>query len=434
MSQVAFKKYARELSGKSTIGSSILLLSILTLIALMVAWAAVTELDSVVRGPGKVISASQNQLVQASDSGVVQARYVEEGQVVKAGEPLFDIDPVEAKSQLDQRRQRLALLRVKELRLQAEANGEIPSFPDDLALEAANAISNEIALFDARRRELEGNIATLNNRLDQRRAAIQEEVIRYETAQSAMALIRDQIATVEPLVQNGLAPETRLIELQRDLQSNEGTAQAAQAAQTRLQSAVEETISELDTASDQYITEALAELSQVASERAEIESILPALVDRVERTNVRSPVDGVVNRINYRTAGAVVQAGDVLLEIVPTGDDLIIEARIDPKDIASVTLGATVKTSLTAYDSTRYGRIDGEVRNISADAITDGESGAQYYLIDISIEGQLFEDDGSAVEVIPGLVASVDINSGSRTVLNYFWQPIARIKDTAFRE
>jgi adhesin transport system membrane fusion protein len=434
MSQVAFKKYARELSGKSTIGSSVLLLSILTLIALIVAWAAVTELDSVVRGQGKVISASQNQLVQTSDSGVIQARYVEDGQVVKKGDRLFDIDPIEAKSQLDQQSKRLAVLRVKEIRLQAEVNGDLPTFPDDLSIEAENAIANELALFDARKRQLEGQILTLNNRLEQRRAAIQEEVIRYETAQNALALIRDQIATVEPLVQNGLAPETRLIELQRDLQNNEGTAQAAQAAQTRLRAALDETESELETVSDRYITEAVSELASVASERAEVESIIPALTDRVERTNVRSPVDGVVNRINFRTSGAFVQPGDILLEIVPTGEALLVEARVDPKDIASVRQGAIVKTSLTAYDATRYGRIDGKVQNISADAITEPESGAQFYLIDITIEGELFEDDGTAVEVIPGLVASVDINSGKRTVLDYFWQPIARVKDSAFRE
>lgn len=434
MTEVPFRKFSRELSGKSGIASSMLLLCILTLIGLLLGWAAITELDSVVRGGGKLVSASQNQLVQSSDAGVVQARYVEEGQVVKEGDALFDIDPIEAKSQLEQQRRRFAVLRAKEIRLQAEVDGELPTFPTDLQVEAENAIANEVALYTARKRELESNIATLNQRLDQRRTEIEEARIEAETATNTIALLVDEIAVVEPLVENGLAPETRLISLKRDKQENEGRVNSAGARQKRLASAVQEVESELVTVRDSYVTQALTELASTAAERSELESILPALIDRVERTSVRSPVDGVVNRINYRTNGAFVQPGDVLLEIVPTGEALIVEAKIDPKDIASLTVGAEVKTSLTAYDATRYGRIDGQVQQISADATSDPDTGAQFYTVDISVESELFEDDGTPVELLPGMVASVDVNAGKRTLLQYFWQPIARIKDTAFRE
>lgn len=434
MSQVAFKRFSRELAGEGGIASSTLLIIIVSLIGILLAWAAVTELDSVVRGQGSVVSASQNQLVQSSDSGVLLTRYVQEGEVVEPGQRLFEVDPIEAKSQLDRTRQQLSVLRAQEIRLQAEVNGEVPEFPNDLAVEAATAIANELALYNARLQQLEGEIATLEQRRLQRQTAIEEAQIGFETAMLQIALIEDEIAVVEPLVQNGLAPETRLIALRRDLQQNQGQANGSVAAQRRLEAALLEVESELETARNSYVTQALTELADVAAQRAETESIMPALIDRVERTTIRSPVNGVVNRINFRTAGAFVQPGDVLLEIVPTGDDLIVEARIDPSDIASLAPGDTVRTSLTAYDPTRYGRIDGRVINISADAATDQNTGQQYYQIDITLEGELYEDDGTAVQLLPGMVATVDVNAGKRSVLDYFWQPMARIKDSAFRE
>jgi adhesin transport system membrane fusion protein len=149
---------------------------------------------------------------------------------------------------------------------------------------------------------------------------------------------------------------------------------------------------------------------------------------------VRSPVDGVINRLNYVTADAYVSTGDVLLEIVPTGSDLIVETRINPKDIAEIIVGQDVKISLTAYDPSRYGRIDGNIMSISADAISDPQTGEQFYLADVSISGMLYEDDGSEVTLLPGMVASIDVLSGKRTILDYFWQPIAKTKAKALRD
>jgi len=158
------------------------------------------------------------------------------------------------------------------------------------------------------------------------------------------------------------------------------------------------------------------------------------LESRVERTSVRSPVDGVVNRINYTTSGAYISTGEVLLEIVPTGSALIVETRIDPKDIADIVLGQGVKISLTAYDPSKFGRIDGKVLSVSADALADQQTGQQYYLVDVSIDGTLYEDSGEEVVILPGMVASIDVLSGKRTILDYFWQPISKTKSKAFRE
>ena len=160
---------------------------------------------------------------------------------------------------------------------------------------------------------------------------------------------------------------------------------------------------------------------------------IPALEEE-DRTSVKSPGDGVINRINYVTADAYVSTGDVLLEIVPTGSDLIVWARVDPKDIAEIVIGQDVKISLTAYDASKFGRIDGKVLGISADAMSDQQTGEQYYRVDISMIGALYEDNGTEVNILPGMVASIDVLSGKRTILDYFWQPISRTKSKAFRE
>jgi adhesin transport system membrane fusion protein len=434
MSDIEFKKLAREMAGKQRSGSSVLLLSVITLIAIIVMWAAVTELDNVVRGSGKTVSEAQNQLVQSSEPGVIRTRYVSEGDFVEKGELLFDIDPVDAKTQLDQAQKRQSSLKIKAIRLQAEVDGATPEFTDELIEASPAAVTTELALFRARLEDLGTKSAILEQRRLQKLNEIEELRIQYITAQNGLALIRQEIETIEPLVKSGLAPATRLISLQREEEASLGKANSAESGQKRIEAGLDELDEQLKAEQQSYVTSALTDLSAIEGEMAELAARIPALESRVERTSVRSPVDGVINRVNYVTADAYVSTGDVLLEIVPTGSDLIVETRINPKDIAEIVIGQDVKISLTAYDPSKYGRIDGRVTSVSADALSDNQTGEQYYLVDVSIDGELYEDDGSAVTVLPGMVASIDVLSGKRTVLDYFWQPIAKTKDKALRD
>ena len=434
MSDVNFKQLAKEMAGKQRNSSSVLLLSVVTLIAIVIIWAAVTELDNVVRGSGKTVSEAQNQLVQSSEPGVIRMRYVSEGDYVERGEILFDIDPVDAKAQLEQAQKRYASLSIKATRLKAEVDEIIPEFPSDLMNAAPSSVSTELALYSARLDDLNTKTAILEQRRIQKINEIQELKIQFQTSQNSLALIRREIATIEPLVKSGLAPETRLIALQRDEEASVGAANTAESAQIRLASGLDEIDEQLKAEQQIYKTSALTDLSSIEGEIAELTARIPALESRVERTSVKSPVDGVINQLNYVTDDAYVRTGDVLLEIVPTGSDLIVETRINPKDIAEIVIGQDVKISLTAYDPSKYGRVDGVVDSISADALSDQNSGEEYYLVNVSISGALFENDGSEVKLLPGMVASIDVLSGKRTVLEYFWQPIAKTKDKALRD
>ena len=434
MSDVDFSKLAREMQGKQNGSSSILLLSVITLIAIMMLWMAVTELDNVVRGSGKTVSEAQNQLVQSSEPGVIRTRYVGEGDLVSEGDLLFDIDPVDAKTQLDQAQKRFASLNIKSIRLRAEVDETIPNFPADLIEASPASASTELALYRARLDDLSTKEAILEQRRIQKRNEIQELNIQFETASNGLQLIKREIDTIEPLVRSGLAPETRLITLRREEEAMLGEANSAKSGQARLFSGIDEIDEQLRAERQSYKTIALTDLSSIESERAELSARIPALENRVERTTVRSPVNGVINRLNYVTADAYVSTGDVLLEIVPTGSDLIVETRINPKDIGEIVIGQEVKISLTAYDPSRFGRIDGQIESISADALSDPQTGEQYYNADVSIGGTLYEDDGTEVTILPGMVASIDVLSGKRTILEYFWQPIAKTKDRALRD
>jgi adhesin transport system membrane fusion protein len=434
MSDIEFKALAKEMAGRQRNSSSILLLSVVTLIASVVLWASITELDNVVRGSGKTVSETQNQLVQSSEPGVIRKRYVNEGDLVLKGDLLFDIDPIDAKAQLEQYQKKSAALLIKRIRLEAEVNNSTPDFKQGLIDTAPTSFSTELALFQARLNDLESISAILNQREVQKLNEIQELKIKYETAQNGINLIRSEIETIEPLVKNGLAPETRLISLRRDEAVMLGQANSAASSQNRVLSGLEEIKEQLKGEQQAYITSALTELSDIEAAINEISSLIPSLESRVERTTIRAPLDGVINQINYVTADAYVRTGEVLLEMVPTGSDLIVETQIDPKNIGEIVLGQDVKISLTAYDPSRYGRIDGKVLSISADVISDEQTGQRYYLVDVNIAGKLFEKDGTEVTVLPGMNASIDVLSGKRTVLDYFWQPIARTKDMALRD
>jgi adhesin transport system membrane fusion protein len=434
MAQTDFNQLSKELSGKGGIGGSLLLLIIIMLVGIALFWANLTELDNVTRGQGKIISSMKNQMVQASEGGVFKASYVKEGQKVDPGELMFEIDPIDAKTSLDQASQRLASLQIQQARLSAEITETEPEFSLELSQLAPTVVAIEKALFVARRADLSAQMAVLQQQLNQRNLQLSEINVTVKTSEDTLKLVEDQIAIIKPLVKAGQYPETDLISLLRQATEFIGKSSGAKASLNRVNSSIAEVQDKIDAAKQSYIAKSQAELAKIISQIAEVNSRLPALKDRVNRTQVRSPVKGIINRVNFRTIGGFVQPGDVIAELVPIGDDLIVEGNIDPKDIAYINPGQDVRISLTAYDASRYGTIDGKVLKVSADAVQDRSSGASAYIVNVSIDGELVEDDGSVVEIMPGMVASIDVLAGKRTVLEYLWQPMAKIKERAFTD
>lgn len=436
MSDTDFKRLAREMSGREGLGGSAIMLAIVSLLVLFFIWAANAELDNVTRGEGEIISSLQNQMVQAAEGGVILRRYVSENSVVDEGEVLFEIDPVDASSELNSLDQRLAALDLKELRLRAEIGEEPFEVPAELNARAPTVALTEQSLFTARRSELTGQIAVLEQQLRQRRQELVSAEAQQRTAERTAGFIEEEIAVVRPMVRDNLAPRTRLLELQREVESTRGDRDQAVSAIEQALSGIEELETEIENTRAAYELRAMEELNTVVAEQGELLERLPRLRERVSRTVIRAPMDGIVSRLNYRTPGGYVSAGDAMLELVPTGEDLIVQARIMPKDISRIRVDDPVRIRLSAYDSAKYGSVDGRVTRISPDAVVDEKrEGQSHYLVDVAIEGELIlEDTGKPVTFIPGMTATVDVLSGKRTVLEYFWQPVAKVQELALRD
>ena len=434
MSTTDFNKLSKELSGKSGVAGSLLMFLIIVLVFLLLVWAYFTELDNVTRGGGKIVSSMQNQLVQASERGVLSRQYIEEGQIVSIGQVIVEIDPVDAKTAYDQAEQTLASYKIQRERLFAEISGEGLNFEQELIDLAPTVIKSEEALFIARKADLSSKISVLQQQLNQRNQQISEINVNVQTAKDTLELIEKQIAIIEPLVRASLASENDLLSLRRQAKDFEGKSSSYVASLKRANSSIIEVEQQIKSAKQSFSTESQSELAQIISQIAAVESRLPALKDRLFRTKIKSPVEGIVNRLNFKTLGGFVTPGDVIAEIVPTGEDLIVEGQIDPKDIAYIRPGQKVRISLTAYDASRYGSLNGEVLKVSADAAVDQALGVAVYTVEFSIDSELFEDDGSAVEILPGMVASIEVLAGKRSVLEYIWQPMAKVKERAFRD
>ena len=428
------KKLLQELEGETAKSSSLLLFLIVFILSTLLYWAYVTELDVVIRGQGKTISEGKNQMVQSAESGVIIKNFVKEGDKINAGDLLFEIDLIDLKGQIDQVNDRVSMLQIKQSRLIAESGNN--DFLVDPSLEGKKLsfAKSEKQLFDSRRDQLLGKKRILESRRSQRRSEIEELLSDKYSFERNLDLVNLEIEAVEPLVRANLAPETRLITLQRDKENIDGRLKGIPYSINQIEGAIEEIEEQLASEDKSFLTQSLTELSQANLEIEELDARIPLLEKRLERALVTSPINGIVNRITYQSDEAYIKTGDVLLDIVPINDELIVEARIDPKDIAKIGVSDKVKISLTSFDPAKFGRIDGEVINISPDAVSNPDTGEQFYSIKVNMLGSIKDNGGKEVTILPGMVATVEVLSGKRSILDYFWQPLVKNKDLALRE
>lgn len=436
MPDINFKTLSNEMSKKEGLSGSLIIFAIIFLISCALFWANWAELDNVTRGEGRLVSSVQNQTVQASEGGVILQRYVSEKEKVAEGDILFKINPIDASSELNRLRQRVAALDIKELRLRAEISGDDFEIPEMLETRSPMVALTEQSLFTGRISELKGQLSVLSQRLNQRGQDLTAAENSIGTSERISAFLDKEIAVVEPLVRDNIAPATRLLELQRQREQALGQRDRSVVGKEQAKSSMVELQAEVDNARSNFMLRALEELNTVVGEQSELAEALPRLEERVSRTIIRAPLEGIVNRINFQTAGGFVNTGDVMLELVPTGEALIVEAKILPQNISRIRINDDVNIRLSAYDSSKYGSVDGRVLRISPDAIIDDQrNGLSHYLVDVSIEGQMFIDDSTVpVTLIPGMTASVDVLSGKRTVLEYVWQPMAKVQELALRD
>lgn len=412
-------------------GARILLwLSLLAIIGLIV-WASLGYIDEVVRGEGKVVPSRQIQIVQSLDGGIVEQLLVTVGQTVEAGQVLLRIDPTRYSSSLGENRAEYLALTAKAARLSALANNEPFIAPEDVLLEQPQLVEMERRVWETRNDEVNAAVKQAEDQLRQRHQELLETQANRDQAASSCSLTSRELQVTQPLLKSGAVSEVDLLRLRRDVARFCGEAKAAAAQIDRIKASIEEGESRVDESRLTMRNQARVELSDVRSRLSTLHQEQVGLADRVKLADVRSPVNGTVKSLMANTVGGVVQPGKDILEIVPSDDSLLLEVRINPRDIGFLHPGQTAEVKFTAYDFAIYGGLEGVVEHIGADTITD-EKGNSFYIVNVRTDKAYVRDD--TLPIIPGMVAEVHVLTGKRTVMQFLLKPVLRAKSNAFTE
>ena len=407
---------------------------ILSGILVFIIWATFFEIEEVTSGTGKVIPSSQTQIVQSLEGGIVREVAVQEGQQVDRGQILMQIDDTGFASQLGELEQKKKSLQAEQYRLQAEASGKRElRFAKEFAAINPTLVSAELEVFSSRLRQLDGELEVLNDRLDQRLAELQELSAERKKLETTAVPLRQETKLTKQLVQRGVVPKVDLLRLESRLAEIEGDIEVAKAAEPKINASITEARKQLGTTRNTYQLAARERLAKLEGEISIVAETMRAAADRVSRTQLRSPVRGIVNKINFSTIGAVVQPGNDLIEIVPSDDGLLIEAQIRPQDVAFIRAGGKASVKLTAYDYLIYGMLEGEVVRIGADS-QQNANGDQFFRVIVKTTKNYLGDNADKNLIIPGMVASIDIQTGKNTVLSYLMKPVLRARAEALRE
>lgn len=417
--------------------ASAAVLIIAALFAAFVVWASFAEIDEIARGEGKVIPASKTQIVQASEAGVVQEIAVKIGQVVKKNDLIIRLDNTVSTSSLGEQQAKARTLSARIARLKQEQEGRIGeplACPESLVEVAPEICENEQKLLVARRQNFETKLNVLKSRLDQREKELNEAKVNVQRLTDSLGVSDREAELVTSMVKRNLMAKTEQIRVDREQTEMRGQLNLADETIKRTGAAIVEAKLQVDEFGLQLQQEALDELTQALAELSVVEETIRGATDRVARTDIRSPVDGIVNTLDVNTLGAFVQPGAVVAGIVPTSETLLVEARVSPRDVAFIRPDQKALIKVSAYDFSIFGGLDGKVQNITADSLVDQNTGEPYYQVRVSTDRSALERDGKSYSIIPGMISTVEIITGRKTILSYLLKPINKARDEALHE
>jgi len=401
---------------------------VIVIIALI--WSALTKVDEITRADAKVIPSRQLQLIQSADGGIVSEILVREGQTVEKGQVLLKLDQTRMTSNVKESKAQTFSLRAKVARLKALAEGTNFVPPDATQPDEIRVVQEEKRLFEDRRSELSAVLGISRQQVAQRQQELVEMQARRIQAQRSLELSTKELDVTRPLLKSGAVSEVDILRLEREVARFRGEQDQAGAQIARVQAAILESQRKTQEAELNFKNDSRKDLAETLSKLNSMSEGEVALTDRVDKSLVRSPVKGVVQRLLINTVGSVAVAAKDLIEIVPLDEALILEARVPHKDIAFLRPGQRATVKFTAYDYSVYGGLDAVVNNISPDAITT-EEGVAYYLVRVETNNTQL---GMNLPIIPGMRATVDIVSGRKSILAYLMKPVLRAKAYAFTE
>jgi adhesin transport system membrane fusion protein len=403
------------------------------LFLLFVIWAYFSNIEQVTRSDGKVIPSTQIQIVQNLEGGILSEIMVDVGELVKKDQLLLRIDETRFSSSFKQNRSKYLSYKARASRLLSEANDTAFKVPQEVLDEKPEIGVREQELFESRKREFQSSMDILHEQISQREHEYGELTSKLEELTRTNALLQKELELTRPLVAQGAVSEVEVLHLERQASQMQGEISTIKQTIPKAQSRLQEAQLELRENQLAFFNKAKSELNEILAELEEVSASAIALKDRLRRTSVRSPVTGTINRLLVNTVGGVIQPGMDLVEIVPLEDTLVIEAKVKPSDIAFLRPNQEAKVKFTAYDFTIYGGLKAKLEHISADSITD-EKDNSYYLVRLRTNRNYLGPESDPLPIIPGMIASVDILTGKKTILAYLLKPVLRAKYMALRE
>ena len=411
----------------------LLLYAIVDFASASLLWAALAKVDVVVNASGRLVPASQLQTLSNLEGGTISRIAVSPGQVVRAGQVLMLLDPVQRASDAAAGQASLDALSVRAARLSAEARGS--GTPIDLPRVDPQLRASERALAQSDAASLASERGLALARQDQARRAVTEAEAQLQQRQEALSLAAREEAVIRPLVEQGAEPRLSLERLASQRLQAEATVRAAGAALSRASAGLAEADRAVSAVGTRFRNRAAEALAATRAELASRSGQQPALADRLARTQVRAPVASIVLRLLVNTPGAAVSPGQPLVELVPVGDKLQLEAKVMPADIGFVKAGQQTKVRVTAYDYSLYGALTGLVQSVAPDAVVDQRTGEVHFLVRIALPGKCFAtQDAGCLPLRPGMQADVSILGPKRSVLSYLLSPLNTVRSRAFQE
>ena len=407
---------------------------IVALLAGLLIWAHFASIEQVSVATGEVVPQGKVKVIQHLEGGIIERIFVAEGARVSAGEPLLRLDLATAGVNRKELAARLDNALLRRARVRALSEGAALTLPADAAARQPDVAGAERETYAARKRELESNVGVLREQVRQRELEIQELEAKRKAAATNLALARERLKLSESLLQDGLTARMEHLRLQSETETLEGELQVLGPALPRARAAVAEAGQRLREAEDRFRREARDELGETEQTISRVQELLAQATDQGARAEIKSPIDGVVKKLRTNTIGGVVTPGEAIMEIVPSADKLVIEARLNPTDRGYVDAGQPAMVKISTYDFVRYGGLHGTVTQVAPDASTDAKTGAPYFGVIVETEKSWLGSKPGSLPITPGMQASVDIRTGSRTVLDYLLKPVLKLRDEAFRE
>ena len=397
-------------------------------------WANFAKLEEVTVAEGEVIPMGDVKLVQHLEGGIVKQIHVADGSLVDEGAPLILLDLASSGVNREELQVRLDGEILLKARLSAEAQGKTTlKFPADIASRRPEQVQAQTQNFKARQRQLTSMMNVLSQSVTQRRQEVKELEARRQSVVNNLKLAEERLRLSTSLLADGLTAKIEHLQLEAEVEGMSGDAKSLTSSISRAKSAISEAQARVSEERDRFRSEARQELGRTEQSIGRVQELLASATEQGARAMIRSPIAGIVQNLHYNTIGGVVRPGEVIMEIVPTGAKLVIEARLDPIDRGYVTFKQAVVVKLSTYDFARFGGLDGHVMMVAPDTSID-ENGEPYFRVLVEVEKTYLGDNPGLYQITPGMRATIDIHTGEKSVMEFLIKPVLKLKDEAFRE